>query len=248
MFQKAFGSAEVTFEKITDALATYEKTLVTRGRYDDFLLGYFDALNSEEKRGLELFIKKGCVGCHNGIALGGQVMRKFPLSYHSIWSMEKPHKIKALQKEYSTILESKTTTASLKQQLGEEKFTLLKEGFFTQIQEKRVEEVMSSSACKECHIDDKSKLDDRLHKRVGFPFENRGGFMGSKEAKKYFRVPLLRNVVQTAPYFHNGAVKKLEDAIKIMGRHQSRVNLSKEEIETLILFFKAVDTEIEEER
>ena len=64
MFLAAYGSNEITFEKIANAIASYEKIMVTRGRYDSFLLGYTDALNVQEKKGLELFITKGCVGCH----------------------------------------------------------------------------------------------------------------------------------------------------------------------------------------
>jgi cytochrome c peroxidase len=54
-------------------------------------------------------------------------------------------------------------------------------------------------------------------------------------------VPLLRNIIQTKPYFHNGSVDKLEEAIKIMGTYQTRNNLSDKEIDKIISFLKSVD-------
>ncbi|MCW8837154.1 MAG: hypothetical protein OQK11_00495, partial [Thiovulaceae bacterium] len=191
LFKAAFGSDEVTFDKIAQAISAYEKILITRGRYDDFLLGYFDKLTQNEKKGLELFITKGCVGCHNGIALGGQVLRKFPLSYHTVWSMKKPKEIKELIERYNNSLSDLGGFQSLK----ESDVKVLKDGFFSQIDEKKVLNVRTSSACDECHKNNSNNI---------FPFENKGGFKGSQKPKGYFRVPLLRNVVDTGPYFHNG--------------------------------------------
>ena len=54
-----------------DAISVFEKTLVTPSRYDDFLRGNTKALSAQEQEGLELFIDKGCVACHNDINLGG---------------------------------------------------------------------------------------------------------------------------------------------------------------------------------
>ena len=249
MFLDSFGSSEVTFEKIANAIATYEKTLVTRGRYDDFLLGYFEALSSQEKEGLELFITKGCVGCHNNIGLGGQVLRKFPLSYHSVWSMQKPTEIKQVREEYSDFLKSLDDeefsgvdrVSHLYSQMGIDNVNLLREGFFSKIDVNDVLEVMSSSACNTCHEKEDNSIKKELLQELAFPFQNIGGFLGDKNQRGYFRVPLLRNVVRTAPYFHNGNIEKLEDAIRIMGRHQGRIALSKEEIAKIVTFLKAVN-------
>lgn len=76
-----------------------------------------------------------------------------------------------------------------------------------------------------------------------FPFENIGGFLG-KDGQQRFRVPILRNVSRTAPYFHNGAVKKLEDAVKIMGRHQVGVELTKKQIDAIVAFLKSLNGKI----
>jgi cytochrome c peroxidase len=58
-----------------------------------------------------------------------------------------------------------------------------------------------------------------------FPFENKGGFMG-KDGERLFRVPMLRNVTKTSPYFHNGAVPKIREAIFLMGKHQLGMHLT----------------------
>ena len=56
-FQKAYGKdVKITFEKITDTIAEYEKTLVTPSKFDKFMDGDLKALNKAEKAGLKLFI------------------------------------------------------------------------------------------------------------------------------------------------------------------------------------------------
>lgn len=76
-----------------------------------------------------------------------------------------------------------------------------------------------------------------------FPFENKGGFLGQNNLKK-FRVPILRNITKTAPYFHNGAIKDIEEAVRIMGRHQLGINFTKEQIEEIVEFLKTLDGKI----
>lgn len=78
-----------------------------------------------------------------------------------------------------------------------------------------------------------------------FPFENRGGFLG-KDSNQIFRVPILRNITKTAPYFHNGAIKEIEEAVEIMGRHQIGINFTKEEIEEIVEFLKTLEGELVE--
>jgi cytochrome c peroxidase len=74
-FGKSFpGEKEpVTFENMARAIEVFEATLVTpNARFDKFLGGETAALTADEKRGLQLFLNKGCVSCHNGVNLGGQ--------------------------------------------------------------------------------------------------------------------------------------------------------------------------------
>jgi cytochrome c peroxidase len=250
LFKDAFGSDEITFDKIAKAIAIYEKTLVTKGRYDNFLTGDENALNKNEKEGLNLFITKGCVGCHNGIALGGQELRKFPLTYHKIWSLKTPKTIEKLKKQYFAVLsmleakDLKTDRQKLefiKSSMGNEDFKLIDEGFFHRVVKSQKSKIITSTACNTCHISNSVKVKKSIIMKIPFPIENQGGFLGSKDKEKYFRVPLLRNIIQTKPYFHNGSVEKLEEAIKIMGTHQTRSNLNEQEIDKIIAFLKSVD-------
>ena len=74
-FRKSFPGDKdpVTFENMARAIEVFEATLLTpASRFDDFLAGKPDALNAEEKRGLEVFMNKGCAPCHSGVNFGGQ--------------------------------------------------------------------------------------------------------------------------------------------------------------------------------
>jgi cytochrome c peroxidase len=55
-----------------------------------------------------------------------------------------------------------------------------------------------------------------------------------------WKVPTLRNIALTAPYFHNGSVKTLEEAVKIMGKLQLNKDLSKEEIADIVAFLEGL--------
>ncbi|MCO5230705.1 MAG: cytochrome-c peroxidase [Chitinophagales bacterium] len=66
-----------------------------------------------------------------------------------------------------------------------------------------------------------------------------------EEDKKFvFKVPSLRNIEHTGPYFHDGHVKKLEDAVKIMATVQLNYKLSDEEIGNITAFLKSLTGEI----
>lgn len=58
-----------------------------------------------------------------------------------------------------------------------------------------------------------------------------------------FKVPTLRNIALTAPYFHNGSVKTLDQAIKVMGKLQLNKDLTKEEIADIEAFLNALTGE-----
>ena len=55
-----------------------------------------------------------------------------------------------------------------------------------------------------------------------------------------FRVASLRNVNKTAPYFHDGSVKALPDAVRIMGRIQLRKTLSDEDVKYVVAFLNTL--------
>jgi len=65
-----------TVENAARAIAAFERTLVTRDRFDAFQEGDASALTAHEKEGLQLFMQYGCTSCHNGPLLGGNRMMK----------------------------------------------------------------------------------------------------------------------------------------------------------------------------
>jgi cytochrome c peroxidase len=188
-FDKVYGEDEITFDNITKAIAAYEKTLVTRGRYDEFLEGDDNALTQKEKHGLNLFIDMGCKACHFGAAVGGQKIQKFPL------------------RDYNSIIRITSTY----------------------------------------HEDtDKREVTDmgfNFKMYHPYPFKNLGGFMGKDGAQK-FRVPILRNISKTAPYFHNGVIKTLREAISLMSTYQIGVDLTPKQLDNMEDFLKSLDGEI----
>ncbi|MCJ7558443.1 MAG: cytochrome-c peroxidase [Gammaproteobacteria bacterium] len=76
-FKLVFGKPLIDIDQVTDAIAEFEKTLVTpNSRFDHWLLGETDAITSEELAGYQLFKMSGCMACHNGSALGGTSFQK----------------------------------------------------------------------------------------------------------------------------------------------------------------------------
>jgi len=152
-FKATYGDdVNITFPKIADTIAIFEKTLVTPAPFDDFLNGDDKALNDAEKKGLKTFMSKGCVSCHTGIALGGS-MQPFGIT-------------------------------------GKYKF---------------------------------SKV---------------GDFAGDKNGM--VKAPTLRNITETAPYFHNGAIWTLKEAIQEMGSIQLGINITDLEAAEIETFLKTL--------
>ena len=55
-----------------------------------------------------------------------------------------------------------------------------------------------------------------------------------------FRVPSLRNVAMTAPYFHDGSVATLPDAVRVMARVQLGTKLSDPEVNDIVAFLESL--------
>lgn len=86
-FAEAYGDdVDITFELITDTIATFERILITPSRFDAYLNGDADALTQAEKTGLNTFLDKGCVACHTDIGLGGTMQ---PFEIHSKYNYAK---------------------------------------------------------------------------------------------------------------------------------------------------------------
>lgn len=64
---------------------------------------------------------------------------------------------------------------------------------------------------------------------------------GDDSDRMVFVVPILRNVARTAPYFHDGSVPTLEEAVRLMGRHQVGEQLSDVAVAELVAFLNALD-------
>jgi len=172
LFRRAFPEDKnpININNISRAIGAWERTLLTPSRFDRFLKGEVEILSIQEKRGLRLFIEKGCASCHTGMLLGGTALRKFGV----------------------------------------------------------VEPYWRYTGSK--HID-----------------KGRYNLTSNPEDRFVFKVPILRNVEKTSPYFHDGSVKDLKEAIKIMGKIQLGINLSTEEIDSIEAFLKSLTGEIPEE-
>jgi cytochrome c peroxidase len=167
----AFGA---TFQQrpiqanVLDALASFERSLITpNARFDRYLRGEQTALTAAEQRGYELFKSYGCVACHQGMNIGGNLFQKFG------------------------VFEEPVTPAP------------------------------------------PNALVDLGRFRVTKVDRDRG----------VFRVPSLRNVAVTGPYFHDGRAATLEEAVDIMANVQLGRKLSLEEIGLIVQFLRSLTGE-----
>jgi cytochrome c peroxidase len=67
---------------------------------------------------------------------------------------------------------------------------------------------------------------------------------GDPTDKIVYRVPTLRNIAETGPYFHTGSADRLEEAIQVMAQVQLRSDLSQDEVDLLIEFLQALTGEL----
>jgi cytochrome c peroxidase len=103
--------------------------------------------------------------------------------------------------------------------------------------------------CMVCHTG--PFLGGSMFAKVGLvePWPNQvdmGRFEVTKDArdKMYFKVPTLRNIEKTAPYFHDGSGATLEDAVKMMGQHQLGIELSPEETGSIVTWLRCLTGEL----
>lgn len=81
MFARAFGTPEITGERMLKALSQFMVTMVSaNSRYDKYVRNEGGTLSQEELRGLQLFNEKGCVNCHSGGLFTDQTYRNNGLS------------------------------------------------------------------------------------------------------------------------------------------------------------------------
>jgi cytochrome c peroxidase len=168
LFERAFPGVRepITYENIAFAIAAFETTLITpNAPFDRYLRGDLSALDTEQKRGLTLFIDKGCANCHNGINVGGGTYAPFGVVQRPGWEMLPP--------------------------------------------------------------------DDRGRYEVT-----------ATVADEYvFKVPTLRNITLTAPYFHSGQAWDLLQAVSVMGSAQLGATLTDEEARLIAVFLETLTGE-----
>jgi cytochrome c peroxidase len=147
------------------AVARFEETLITPAPFDRYLLGDQSAISAEAKRGYELFKSHGCVACHQGVNVGGNLYQKFG----------------ALQSAFEIATDADKGRHNVTRDSGD----------------------------------------------VGV-----------------FKVPSLRNVALTAPYFHLGTVTELKEAVRIMGSSQLGRSLPDDEIALIVAFLNSLTGEV----
>jgi cytochrome c peroxidase len=74
-FKKLYGE-EAKPQHVRDAIATFERSLLTPSKFDRFLAGDKSALDEQEREGYRLFKTFGCASCHQGTAVGGNLFMK----------------------------------------------------------------------------------------------------------------------------------------------------------------------------
>ena len=85
-----------------------------------------------------------------------------------------------------------------------------------------------------------------MYKKLGLvvPYQTTdlGRFSITKnEADRFvFKVPSLRNTEKTAPYFHDGSVATLEEAVRLMGKHQLGRDLNQEDTASIVTFLRSL--------
>ena len=118
------------------------------------------------------------------------------------------------------------------------------------VQEKRGLSLFVDLSCIKCHSG--NTLGGNIFQKFGLVRDywgltnsvrkDEGLFLITRDpADKYvFKVPSLRNIEKTAPYFHDGSVEKLEDAIRIMANLQLGIDLSPSEVDDIKAFLKTL--------
>ena len=72
-------------------------------------------------------------------------------------------------------------------------------------------------------------------------------FTKKEEDKYVFKVPSLRNIEKTGPYFHDGSVSNLKDAVRIMAKSQMNLNILETEVDEIITFLNTLTGEVPNE-
>ena len=166
-FKVIFGEP-ANAKNISEAIVAFERSLTTpNARFDKYLRGDKTAITEDEQRGYQKFKAYGCIACHQGVNVGGNMFQVFGV------------------------------------------------------------------------------MGDYFKKRGNITPADLGRFNQTKnEADKHvFRVPSLRNVALTPPYFHDGSAATLDDAVDIMFQYQLGRPAPKGDKELIIKFLRTLTGE-----
>ena len=75
-------------------------------------------------------------------------------------------------------------------------------------------------------------------------YPDRSEITNNPNHKNVFKVPTLRNINKTAPYFHDGSAKTLEEALTVMAKHNLGMKFKDEEVQKIIAFLKTLDGDL----
>ncbi|MCA9504195.1 MAG: c-type cytochrome [Spirochaetaceae bacterium] len=115
--------------------------------------------------------------------------------------------------------------------------------------ERRGLDAFLSLGCISCH--NGATVGGLQYRKLGqiFPYETKdpGRFnvTGNEADRFVFKVPSLRNVAETGPWFHDGSITSLEEAVRLMGYHQLGLTLEPKQIADLSAFLRSLTGEID---
>jgi cytochrome c peroxidase len=162
----------ITPANVRAALLEYERSLITpNAPFDRYLRGDTAAISAEARQGFALFKDYGCASCHQGAAVGGNMLQRFGVmrDYFSERGDVKP------------------------------------------------------------------------------PDYGKFNVTAREEDRFVFRVPSLRNVARTAPYFHDGSAATLERAVLVMARYQLGRELDAGAVAQIVAFLRTLGDDATEQ-
>lgn len=169
-FRKVYGERP-TGADLVDAIAAYVRALTTPGApFDRYLQGERSALDAQQREGYGLFTDFGCVSCHQGRNIGGNLFQRFGV-------------------------------------MGD-------------------------------YFADRGNVTEADLGRYNVTGRERDRFK--------FKVPSLRNVAETAPYFHDGSAATLDEAVRKMLAYQLGHPAEEDEVAALVAFLESLSGHVDE--
>jgi cytochrome c peroxidase len=107
-----------------------------------------------------------------------------------------------------------------------------------------------ATGCTACHTG--AFIGGGMYQKIGlvvpYPTKDKGRSVVTKNKADdfMFKVPSLRNIAETGPYFHDGSVATLEDAVRLMGKHQLDKQLDDATVGSIVTFLKSLTGTIDQ--